>query len=516
MATYQLSAPDQFDFTKKSQWPTWLQRFEMLRTASKLSDDLQPRQVDSLIYTMGEKAEDIFKSFNLPDEDSVDYDVVANSFTDHFVDKHNVIYERATFNRRVQGATEIVEQFFTALYSLAENCKYGELRDELICNRLVVGLRDTRLSERLQLDADLTLQRAIEKARQHEQVKNQQGMLHNHQSHAVDAVQRKSTNRHQIRPTRDRAEQSSHSQTRKSTHQSNPATPSRPASGNKCKWCGRSPHARRDCPPKDAICRYCNVKGHYQSECLRRKQTLHTLDSAGPCDDVFMGSVHADTINAPIITAINVGKARISFKIDTGTDVTAISSSDFKRTVLTLSKSQKRLYGAGGSSLDVIGMCEALLESDDRVTVEPIYVVDSLHVPLLGRPAIKNLGLVSYHVESIRSLDDIRERFPKLLRPLGQFSDPYDAVLKEAARPYAISVPRRVPLPLLPKVKAQLQKMQDQGVIRPITEPTDWCAGIVVVPKKTGDIRICVDLTQLNKAIKRERLQLPSEAEVLH
>ena len=90
MATYQLSAPDQFDFTKPSQWPTWLQRFERFRRASKLSDDPQPRQVDSLIYTMGEKAEDIFKSFNLSDEDSVDYDVVANSFTDHFVVKHKV------------------------------------------------------------------------------------------------------------------------------------------------------------------------------------------------------------------------------------------------------------------------------------------------------------------------------------------------------------------------------------------------------------------------------------------
>ena len=322
-------------------------------------------------------------------------------------------------------------------------------------DRLVVGLCDRASATRRGLDA-ATCYRESTTARAGE---NQQRMLHNHQSHVVDAVQRKSTNRHQTRPTRDRAEQSSHSRTRKSTHQSNPATPSMPASGNKCKWCGHSPRARRDCLAKDAICRFCNVKGHYQSECLRRKQTLHTLDSAGPCDDVFMGSVHADTIDDPIMTAINVGKARISFKIDTGADVTAISSSDFNRTGLTLSKSQKGLYGAGGSSLNVIGMCEALFESDERVTVEPIHVVDSLHVPLLGSPAIKKLGLVSYHVESIRSLHDRRERFPKLLRPLGQFSYPSDAVLKEDARSYAISVPRRVTLPLLPKVKAQLQKM---------------------------------------------------------
>ena len=85
MVPYQLTVPDQFDFTKPSQWPTWLQRFERFRTASKLSADPQPRQVDGLIYMMGEKAEDIFKSFKLLDEDSEDYDIVAKSFMDHFV-----------------------------------------------------------------------------------------------------------------------------------------------------------------------------------------------------------------------------------------------------------------------------------------------------------------------------------------------------------------------------------------------------------------------------------------------
>ena len=37
-----------------------------------------------------------------------------------------------------------------------------------------------------------------------------------------------------------------------------------------------------------------------------------------------------------------------------------------------------------------------------------------------------------------------------------------------------------------------------------MTEPTEWCAGMVVVPKPSGSVRICVDLTELNKAVKRE------------
>ena len=57
--------------------------------------------------------------------------------------------------------------------------------------------------------------------------------------------------------------------------------------------------------------------------------------------------------------------------------------------------------------------------------------------------------------------------------------------------------------------------MQDIGVISKITEPTPWCAGIVVVSKSDGQIRICVDLTKLNECVYRERYQLPSVEESL-
>ena len=52
--------------------------------------------------------------------------------------------------------------------------------------------------------------------------------------------------------------------------------------------------------------------------------------------------------------------------------------------------------------------------------------------------------------------------------------------------------------------------MEQLGVISRIEEPTSWCAGIVVVPKGDGSVRICVDLTKLNKAVCKERHLLPS------
>ena len=56
---------------------------------------------------------------------------------------------------------EKVDSFIMSLYRLAEHCNYRDLHDEMIRDRIVVGLRDSNLSERLQIDPELTLDKAI-------------------------------------------------------------------------------------------------------------------------------------------------------------------------------------------------------------------------------------------------------------------------------------------------------------------------------------------------------------------
>ena len=57
--------------------------------------------------------------------------------------------------------------------------------------------------------------------------------------------------------------------------------------------------------------------------------------------------------------------------------------------------------------------------------------------------------------------------------------------------------------------------MERLRVITKIEEPTNWCAGMVVVPKPNGKVRICVDLTKLNDSVRRERHILPSVEQTL-
>ena len=72
-----------------------------------------------------------------------------------------------------------------------------------------------------------------------------------------------------------------------------------------------------------------------------------------------------------------------------------------------------------------------------------------------------------------------------------------------------------VPFSLRNQVQDELSRMETLGVISKVEDPTPWCAGMVVVPKKTGAVRICVDLKPLNESMLREVHPIPRVDEAL-
>ena len=146
-----------------------------------------------------------------------------------------------------------------------------------------------------------------------------------------------------------------------------------------------------------------------------------------------------------------------------------------------------------------------------------VHVVKGLTKPLLGRPAIEGLSLLQCVAALCEKKLNPFEQFPHLFQGLGRLQGDYIYTIKlqEDAKPFAISTPRRVAIPLLKPVKQELQRMEELGVIAKVKEPTDWCAGMVVVPKANGKVRICVDLTRLNQSVCRERHMMPAVDQTL-
>ena len=69
---------------------------------------------------------------------------MRKKFEDHFVVKKNTIFERAKFKLRAQREGESVDNFINDLYCLGEYCDFGTLKEELVRDRIVVGLRDRK------------------------------------------------------------------------------------------------------------------------------------------------------------------------------------------------------------------------------------------------------------------------------------------------------------------------------------------------------------------------------------
>ena len=505
MATFQVVVPDSFDVHCPDDWPKWIRRFERFRQASGLVHKAEEKQVNALIYTMGDVADDILSLFGLTEDDKKVYETVKEKFDSYFVKRRNVIFERAKFNRRCQKQDESVDSFITALHGLAEKCNFGTLREELIRDRLVVGLSDSTLSEKLQLDAELTLEKATTAAREKEAVKKQQAMMRKdfqEESH-VDTVSNRSKSKPRGQPRQNRVIQ--------------------------CRRCGRDYQGQHRCPAIHATCHNCHRKGHYRAICQSGTSKVKEIQAEPDSDSeetasvnaAFLGIVHDKSQDVqPWMISVSLNDVPMKFKMDTGADVSVIPLSSFRSlgNAVRLKAPNRVLCGPGRIVLPVIGYFSGYLKYKDRVTKESIYIVEHLQTPLLGRQAITRLQLIQrlddVEEQSPAGVDPVKE-FPSLFCGLGKLGGEHTIQLKENATPYTLSTPRRVAIPLMPKVKKELERMERLGVISPVTEPTDWCAGLVVVPKSGDQVRICVDMTKLNENVRRERHILPSVEQTL-
>ena len=212
---------------------------------------------------------------------------------------------------------------------------------------------------------------------------------------------------------------------------------------------------------------------------------------------------------------INVNdRQEFMFKVDTGAEVTVITEDVLTQLGLRskIQTSNRVLCGPDGNRLPVAGEISLRLSYIGQATTQIVYVLKKLQRSLLGLPAIKELQLLA-GVNQIEPA--IVERYPSLFEGLGTFKREYEIKLKSDARPYALHTACTVSLPLRTKVKEELDKMESLGVISRVEEPTEWCSGMVVVPKKAGTVRICVDFCALNESVLKEVHPLPTVDETL-
>ncbi|XP_063042998.1 uncharacterized protein K02A2.6-like [Engraulis encrasicolus] len=502
--------PEQFDFTRPAEWPTWRRRFDRFRAASKLNKESGEVQVNSLLYSMGKEAEAIYESFVYTEDDEsdnpeLDYEIVRARFDDHFVPKRNVIHDRACFHKRVQKAGETVESFVRSLYELAQYCEFGITKDEQIRDRIVIGILDTEVSQKLQLEGDLTLERAIQLAQQSEQIKKQSV---ERAECSVNAVgQRGQAGWKRGKGMRQRDGRNSSKQDESSKQ-------------NGCPRCGRTHTREERCPARDKKCRRCGKLGHFELLCKSKmtKQLMavtHQYDDDDNDQAFFIGAVTNQAhrvVEQPDLSddwrvTLPINKSLVDFKIDTGADITVMTEKTYSKlpNKPQLAKTTVSATSPGGEVVCIGKFLATCLHKGQKYAFWITVIKGQFAQNLLGGGVAKSMGLV-------KRLNAVSTESDDLFGEIGLLQcDPVKIVLKADAEPYVTTTPRRVPFPLLPKVEKELGRMLELGIIEHVTGPTDWCAPMVPAEKKNKDqVRVCVDLKRLNKAVKRELYVLPT------
>ena len=96
---------------------------------------------------------------------------------------------------------------------------------------------------------------------------------------------------------------------------------------------------------------------------------------------------------------------------------------------------------------------------------------------------------------------------------VGRMGGEYHIELDDKVEP-VIHPPRRVPYSLLEKLKLELQELEEKDVIQKVDIPTPWVNSLVIVEKRDGSLRLCLDPRDLNKAIRREHHRIPTAEDI--
>jgi hypothetical protein len=505
------------------EWATWLEDWELYSTGSGLQEKPAATQRAVFLHCVGPEARLKFKGVTLSEADRLDLNKIKEAFAAFCTPSVNEVIERYHFWHLMPGANETIDAFVSTFRSKAKGCNFGDQLEKMIRDRIVFTIIDKRTKEALIRADKLDLESAVKICRAAESARDSMRELDAPSSSAasVAAVSRTSSSnndRHRER-LQDRRDNSC------------PCHPPPGACGN----CG-TVHEPRQCPAYGKECGKCHKIGPFAKWCRggrcrsrnrqstrRSNVTAHAVDADNSiANDVFhIGELVTINAVSPFCTAyreLDVNGTTIPCKIDTGAQINAMSLKSFNRIAdkpaLRPTTIMVKPYGLR-QPLKPAGVATLSLVYRDRRLDADFLVIDTQDPTLLGLDACLRLGIVHIDVvDASSSTNALMEQYADIFTGVGCMPGEHHISVDKSVPP-VIHASRKIPLNLRLKVQQQLNEMERLGIIVKRTEPTEWVNSLLIVEKKSGKLRICLDPRQLNQAIRREHFQIPTFDDVV-
>ncbi|XP_045023117.1 uncharacterized protein K02A2.6-like isoform X3 [Daphnia magna] len=336
-----------------------------------------------------------------------------------------------------------------------------------------------------------------------------------------------------------------------------------------CQGCGRR-HRKDQCSAAKVVCFSCQQVGHYANRCPNggsqqgtshprkmapppapptgtrqptmrpaqrgtfMQQQLHAVEQEGFDGQLtgangFLGEdyvTHQLTCTEEKVDewyedmAVD-GNATIRFKLDSGATCNVLPYELYASVCPNGAPLEPgprvRNYSANGGYLNVLGVYKGQVVRRGIAYVLRFVVVNEPGQPaILGLPACKLMKLIkrvhSITVSPPQLQPPIVKEFADVFNGIGKL--PIEHEIRLATGPNhvdpVVSAAGRVPFSLEKKVFDKLDQMVADNIIAPVVEPTEWVSRMLVVGKPDGDVRICLDPSDLNKAIQRQHFMVPT------
>ena len=521
-----------------NQWTQFKEEFTLYAIASGCSTKGDEIKAATLLHCVGKRTREIIATLDITDEQKKKPDDIIKILDAYFLPKRNKTVERHKFNTRNQQPGEPFDNFIQDLRKIAADCEYGTMKDELLVDRLVCGICDPKITDRLLREENLQLEQAIKICKAAEQTEDHLKELQGRNHHMeVGAVKR--------------GDGISHSEAEK-TRQFNTAGPlmtsyQRKAVAASPRWnqFGRGPvdsqgscnrcgmkHLYNNCPAYRQKCYKCNRLNHFAKQCRSRKINVvenFEIESDASSESFVVGNIETKKRAEEFLLEIKLLDCNkiVKFKLDTGAQVNVIPMHIFAKLNLNhlLRKCNLKITNYGGNMLTVKGECELnVLVNHQKYKLSFVIIeTNPKSAPIIGISTIQDLNLINIKNVSIVSgvnksdWSVVVHEYNDTFQGLGKIKiNPYNFKLKQEYTPVIVPA-RKVPFQLIEPLKVELNKMIEDEIITPVSEATEFVNPIVLVAKKgSNKIRICLDPKNLNKAIQREHYKIPTFEELTH
>ena len=220
-------------------WQNYVERLEFFFQANSITDGAKKRAI--LLSSCGPEPYNLFRGLCAPGKPAdKSFQELVDLMQAHQHPKPNPIAERFMFNTRDRLPEESVSVYMASLRRLTEHCGYGEQIDSMLRDRLVCGINNERIQQRLLSEGEsLTLARAIEISQAMESAAHNSSAIQNFQK-------RQNADIHKV------------------------------SQGlNDCFRCGGK-HDSNSCRFKEEECFYCKKKGHTMRVCRKKAKSNKT------------------------------------------------------------------------------------------------------------------------------------------------------------------------------------------------------------------------------------------------